>query len=92
MTQKTQQKSYPIEDALNAQKALRRLAGLGQEEFPVSAFIGMISDEIEVLRRQGYSDQDIAKVIRDNSPISLTAEDIAANYAPFEQRHPDHHA
>lgn len=92
MTQNNQEKSYPIEDALNAQKALRQLAGLGQEQFLVSAFVGMISDEIEILRRKGHTDHDIAEVIRRNSRISITADDIKANYAPSEQRHPDNHA
>ncbi len=46
-------KTYPIEQALRAQKALREAAGLGPEMFPVEAFVGMISDEIEQLRSQG---------------------------------------
>ena len=81
-------KSYPIEEALRAQKALRELAGLGEERFPIAAFVGMISDEVETLRRQGRSDEEIARTISANSRIAITAEEIAANYAPPEQRHP----
>lgn len=84
-------KTYPIEEALRAQKALRQLAGLGQEQFPVSAFVGMISDEIETLRKQGQTDQQIADVIGQNSSIVITPEDIAANYATPDQRHPGDH-
>jgi hypothetical protein len=36
-----------IDQALRAQRALRDAAGLEEEAFPVPAFVGMISDEIE---------------------------------------------
>ena len=80
--------SYPIEEALKAQRAMRAAAGLGEETFPIQAFVGMISDEIQVLRQQGRSDREIAQIIRDNSSIDLTADDISANYAsPAERQH-----
>ena len=82
-------KSYPIEEALCAQKALRQQAGLGPELFPIEAFVGMISDEIETLRSKGHSDEDIARTIPSNSKIEITAAEIAANYAsPAAERHP----
>ena len=81
-------KSYPIEEALRAQKALRQQAGLGPELFPIEAFVGMISDEIETLRSKGHSDEDIARTISSNSKIEITAEEIAANYASPAERHP----
>jgi hypothetical protein len=31
----SQEKTYSIEEALSAQKALRRVAGLGPEQFPI---------------------------------------------------------
>ena len=83
-------KTYPLEEALRAQKALRTLAGLGPEMFPVEAFIGMISDEIEQLRKTGHNDEEIAQVIKANSQIEITAAEIAENYASPEQRHPSH--
>lgn len=68
-------KAYPIEEALRAQNALRQLAGLGPELFPIQAFVGMVSKEI-------------AAVIRKNSAIQITASDIAGNYAePDFRRH-----
>jgi len=82
--------TYPIEEAIRAQKALRELAGLGPEMFPVQAFVGMISDEVEALRKQGHSDEQIAQTIKANSRISITAADIAANYASPEERHGGH--
>ncbi|HEY1987416.1 MAG TPA: hypothetical protein VGG85_18525 [Terracidiphilus sp.] len=89
MTSQNQERTYPIEEALRAQKALRQLAGLGSEEFPVQAFVGMISDEIESLRHQGHSDQEIAKTITENSAIAITADEVAQYYAPPEERHPE---
>ena len=82
-------KVYPVEEALRAQKALRDLAGLGPEMFPIQAFVGMISDEVETLRRQGHSDEEIAHAIEAHSRIAITAEEIAAHYASAEARHPD---
>jgi hypothetical protein len=79
--------TYPLEEALQAQKALRELAGLEPERFPVESFVGMVSDEIEVLRKQGRSDTEIAEVICRSSSIKIDAAMIAANYAPPEARH-----
>jgi hypothetical protein len=81
-------KQYPIEEALRAQKALRDKAGLPPEQFPVDAFVGMISDEIKSLRQRGHSDQEIADTINAHSKIEITAAEIAEHYAPPEQRHP----
>lgn len=74
---------------MKAQKALRSLAGLGPEVFAIHAFVGMISDQVESLRRQGQSDEEIASVIRSNSAIEISAAEIAAYYASPEDRH--HH-
>ncbi len=80
------EKSYPIEEALKAQKALRDAAGLKPEQFPIEAFVGMISDEIEVLRKRGKTDEEIARLIRDSSAIEISPIQIAENYAPPEER------
>lgn len=80
-------KTYPIEEALRAQKALRDAAGLGPEMFPIEAFVGMISDEIENLRSRGKTDSEIAALIMENSTIEITAEEIFKNYASRQDRH-----
>ena len=80
-------KSYSLQEALRAQKALRNAAGLGEETFPVEAFVGMISDEVQALRERGKSDQEIAELIEANSAIRITADEIAKNYASPEDRH-----
>ncbi len=85
----TEPKMYPIEEALKAQKALREASGLGPEMFPIEAFVGMISDEVESLRKRGKNDEEIAQIIRSNSAIDISPQEIVANYATPEQRH--HH-
>ena len=90
MSDHAEGKVYPVEEAVRAQKALRQLAGLGPEMFPIQAFVGMISDEVETLRSQGRSDQEIAQTIAASSNIAITAEEIAANYATPDQRHQPH--
>lgn len=79
---------YPVEEAIKAQKSLREAAGLEPEQFPIQAFVGMISDEIESLRKRGKSDEEIASIIQHSSAIQITAAEIAENYASPEQRHP----
>ena len=82
--------TYPVAEAVRAQKALRDLAGLGPEMFPIQAFVGMISDEVETLRKQGHSDETIAQTIAANSSIRITPAEIAENYASPEERHAAH--
>ena len=79
--------TYPVEEAIRAQKALRQAAGLGPEQFPIQAFVGMISDEVEQLRRLGKSDEEIASLIEANSSIKITASEILENYVSPDERH-----
>ncbi len=83
-------KTYSVEQAVRAQKALRQAAGLSPEMFPIQAFVGMISDEIEKLRSQGKTDTEIADLIKASSSIEITASEIAENYASPEDRHQAH--
>jgi hypothetical protein len=50
----------------------------------------MISDEIQVLREQGRSDDEIASLIGKHSRIEISSADIGANYASPEERHQRH--
>lgn len=79
---------YPLEEAIKAQRSLRDAAGLEPEQFPLEAFVGMISDEIEALRNRGKSDEEIASIIQRSSSIEISAAEIAEYYASPEQRHP----
>ena len=75
-----------LQQALKAQAALRAEAGLGEEKFALADFVGMISDEIEELRKRGKTDEQIAKIISENSPVKIDAETITKNYAEPESR------
>lgn len=79
-------KTYPVEEAIKAQKSLRDAAGIEPEQFPIQAFVGMISDEIEMLRGRGKTDDEIASIIRNHSAIEITSTEIAENYASPEER------
>ncbi len=74
-------------EALKAQQALRNAAGMGPEIFPLQAFVGMISDEVEALRAAGKSDAEIVALIRESSGIEIAEKELAENYATPEQRH-----
>lgn len=75
-----------LDEALKAQKALRDAAGSGPEVFPLPAFIGMISDEVETLRDMGKSDDEIAAIIEASSAIRISPGEIREHYATPEQR------
>jgi hypothetical protein len=80
-------KNYSLKEALTALESLRHAAGLPPETFPIEAVVGMISDEIDELRKLGKSDEDIADIIRNSSTIDITAKQIANNYvAPAERK------
>ena len=81
-------KMYSVEEAVKAHKALRAASGLGPEMFPIQAFVGMISDEVESLRKHGKTDQEIAQIIRESSSIEITPAEIGENYATPEERRP----
>lgn len=82
--------TYPIREALKAQGALRQAVNLPPEQFPLSSFVGMVSDEIEVLRKLGRSNEEIAAMICASSAIEITAAQVSEYYAPPELRgHPE---
>ncbi|WP_263385612.1 hypothetical protein [Granulicella arctica] len=76
-----------IEQALRAQTALREVAGLSEEVLPIPAFIGMISDEIEVLRSSGQDDVSIIRIIEQSSGVVISLDELQLNYATPEERH-----
>ena len=66
---------YSSEEVLRAQCALRSAMGLGAETFPERAFIGMLGDEIEQLRKVGKSEAEIGELISSaiGRPLSKAA-------------------
>jgi hypothetical protein len=78
--------TFTGQQAATAQTALRKALGLDPEQFPVSAFIGMVSDEIEQLRIQGKTDDEIAVLIEQAVGVTLPSETITRFYASPEER------
>lgn len=78
--------TFTGQQAATAQTALRRALGLDPEQFSVPAFIGMVSDEIEQLRTQGKTDDQIAELIEQAIGVKLSAETITRFYATPEER------
>ncbi len=75
-----------IDQAIAAQRALRTALGLPDERFPLPAFIGMISDEIEQMRQAGRTDQELLDIIRNATGQALSPADLERYYAPPETR------
>jgi len=83
--------AFTLPGALRAQKHLRDALGLGEERFPVPAFINMVSDEIEQLRNAGRTDCEIVALVTESSGHVLAEADIARYYTPVEDRHSNEH-
>ncbi|HLH04620.1 MAG TPA: hypothetical protein VKX25_17770 [Bryobacteraceae bacterium] len=80
--------TFTLAQALKAQQALRNAAGLPPEEFPENALIGMLSDEIEVLRNAGKTDEEIASLINKATGGDISSSSVQENYAtPDERQH-----
>ena len=77
---------FTIDQAVGAQGALRQALGLDPETFPLPAFIGMISDEIQQMREAGRSDSDILAIISQATGVTVAADDLTRFYAGPEQR------
>ena len=86
MSSEQREPMYTVEQAIQAQRALRAAAGAAEELFPIQAFVGMISDEIQMLREQGKTDEEIAGLIQKSSEIKITSADLESHYATPEQR------
>jgi hypothetical protein len=78
--------TFSAQEAVAVQRELRRSLGMDAERFPLPAFVGMISDEIDQFRDAGKSDADIVAVIKSTIGRDITPWDIKAHYAPPEAR------
>lgn len=78
--------TFTGQQAATVQTALRQALGLPPENFPVQAFIGMISDEIEQLRAAGKDDKAIASLVSSATGEPVDAETITRFYASPEAR------
>ena len=80
------EQSYPLEEAMKAQAALRSAAHMPAERYPLPQLISMFSDEIDALRKQGRPDDEIAAIIAGSSTMNVTAGEILKFYASPEKR------
>lgn len=86
MAAATDEVTFSLDEAMAAQAAMRGILGLPPERFPLSAFVGMVSDEIAQLRAAGMTDDTIAGIVTTATHRDVSAADIAAHCAPPEAR------
>lgn len=82
--------TFTASQAADAQTALRKALGLPPEHFPLPAFIGMISEEIEQLRKTGKTDEEITAIIEEATWVKIAAQAVTDFYALPEKR--GHHS
>ena len=77
---------FTLAESLKAQKAMRDELGLGEEHFAIPQFIGMVSDEIEQLRKKGWSDNQIAALVSTATGREMDAASIGEHYVDPDDR------
>jgi hypothetical protein len=82
----TDDSTFSLAEALAAQKALRDAAGAEEEVFELADVIGMVSDEIDMLKEQGKSGAEIAAMVQKATGKPVTAEDVEKYYVPTDER------
>lgn len=82
----TDEATFSLAEALAAQQALRDAAGAEEEVFELADVIGMVSDEIDMLKEQGRSDGEIAALLQKSTGKPVTAEDVERYYVPADER------
>jgi hypothetical protein len=78
--------TFTLAEALAAQKAMREAAGAEEEVFELADVIGMVSDEIDLLKEQGRSLEEIAAMVQTATGKTVTAADIEKYYVPADER------
>jgi hypothetical protein len=68
------------------QKALREASGAEEEMFDLAEVIGMVSDEIDMLKDQGRSEAEIAGLIKQATGKPVTTDDVKKYYVPADER------
>ena len=73
--------TYTADQIATAARELRDAAGTPEEQFTLEQAIGMLSDEIRILRERGFSDNRIADLFT-SFDIQATPEGIGRYYRP----------
>jgi hypothetical protein len=82
----TDDSTFSLAEALAAQKALRDAAGAEDEVFDLADVIGMVSEEIDMLKDQGKSFAEMATMIQTATGKAVTAEEVEKHYVPADER------
>ena len=82
----TDETTFSLAEALAAQKALRDAAGAEDEAFDLADVVGMVSDEIDMLKDQGKSYAEMAALIQTSTGKPVTADDVEKYYVPADER------
>jgi hypothetical protein len=82
----TDETTFSLAEALAAQKALRDAAGEEDEAFDLADVVGMVSDEIDLLKDQGKSYAEMAALIQTATGKPVTADDVEKYYVPADER------
>jgi hypothetical protein len=82
----TDDNTFSLAEALAAQKALRDAAGAEDEVFDLADVVGMVSDEIDMLKDQGKSYEEMAALIQSATSKTVTAADVEKYYVPADER------
>ncbi len=82
--------TFDLDQALTAQRRMRDVLGLDEERFPIPAFVGMVSDEIEQLRAAGHSDADIVRLVAEATGVDVPTDAIARYYVEPADRNDGH--
>lgn len=77
---------FTTDELVAAQRTMRAALGMSPEEFPLEAFVGMISDEVEQLRKIGMEDDEIARLVSSATRANVSGESIRRYYAPPRAR------
>jgi hypothetical protein len=78
--------TFSLAEALAAQKALREAAGAEEEMFDLADVIGMVSDEIDMLKEQGRTADQIAAMVQKSTGKPVTGADVDKYYVPVDER------
>jgi len=69
-------RTYTVDQIARAAIELRQAAGTDEQRFSGEQAIGMLSEEIRLLRERGFTDDQIANLLS-GFDIEVTAQDLA---------------
>ena len=78
--------TFTAQEVAQIQRLLREAANEPEETFDTKNVVGMLSDEIEALRRQNMSDDAIAALISQGAGATVTGEEVSMFFASAEER------